>query len=81
MAQFFSEANRVLRPAGQLTVVYAHKTTFGWTTLVAAMKVDGCPNVAVEYDRLELLQFLSRDFVPMNAMCERAEMFDAEPPP
>ena len=43
---------------------------------IAATKVDGRPNVAVEYDRLELLQFLSKDFVPMNVMCERAEMFE-----
>lgn len=41
---------------------------------MAAMKVDGRPNVAVEYDRLELLHFLSRDFLPMNVMCDRAEM-------
>ena len=41
---------------------------------IAALKVDGRPNVAVEYDRLELLQFLSKDFGPMNVMCERAEM-------
>ncbi len=41
---------------------------------IVAMKVDGRPNVAVEYDRLELLQFLSNDFMPMNAMCERAGM-------
>src|ERR1035437_5768554 len=43
---------------------------------LAAMKVDGRPNVSVEYDRLELLQFLSTDFAPMNVMCERAEMVD-----
>lgn len=43
---------------------------------IAAMKVDGRPNVAVEYDRLELLQFLSQDFGPMNVMCEQAGMFE-----
>lgn len=40
----------------------------------AAMKVDGSPNVAVKYDPLELLRFVSNDFGPMNTMCERAEM-------
>ena len=41
MAQSFAEANRVLRPGGQLTVVYAHKTTLGWTTLVDALRKAG----------------------------------------
>jgi hypothetical protein len=41
---------------------------------IAAMKVDGKPNVAVKYDRLELLRFVSNDFGPMNAMCDRAEL-------
>jgi hypothetical protein len=41
---------------------------------IVAMKVDGRPNVAVNYDRLELLQFLSKDFMPMNEMCDRAKM-------
>ena len=43
---------------------------------IAAIKVDGRPNVAVNYDRLELLHFIGNDFVPMNAMCARAEMFE-----
>jgi hypothetical protein len=43
---------------------------------IAAIKVDGRPNVAVNYDRLELLHFISNDFGPMNAMCDRAEMFE-----
>lgn len=43
---------------------------------IAAMKVDGKPNVAVTYDRLELLHLISADFGPMNAMCDRAEMFE-----
>ena len=52
-----------------------------WTVLcclpsIVAMKVDGKPNVAVEYDRLELLHFLSQDFGSMNAMCERAQMVE-----
>lgn len=38
---------------------------------ITAMKVDGRPTVAVEYNPLELVQFLSKDFVPMNTMCEQ----------
>ena len=38
MAQAFSEANRVLKPGGCLVVVYAHKTTLGWATLVEALR-------------------------------------------
>jgi putative DNA methylase len=41
MAQAFSEAHRVLKPDGQMTVVYAHKTTLGWATLVDALKQAG----------------------------------------
>jgi len=41
MAQSFSEAGRVLKPGGQLTVVYAHKTTLGWSTLVDALRRAG----------------------------------------
>ncbi len=41
---------------------------------IAAMKMDGKPNVAVKYDPLELLRFVSQDFGPMNVMCEQAEM-------
>jgi putative DNA methylase len=41
MAQAFAEAYRVLKPAGQLAVVYAHKTTLGWTTLVDALRQAG----------------------------------------
>jgi putative DNA methylase len=41
MAQSFAEANRVLRPNGQMTVVYAHKTTLGWATLVDAIRKAG----------------------------------------
>ena len=39
---------------------------------IAAMKVDGRPNVTVKYDRLELLRFIGNDFGPMNVMCERS---------
>ena len=41
MAQSFSEAGRVLKSGGQLTVVYAHKTTLGWSTLVDALRRAG----------------------------------------
>jgi putative DNA methylase len=41
MARAFAEANRVLKPSGQLTVVYAHKTTLGWSTLVDALRHAG----------------------------------------
>ncbi|MGD0816454.1 MAG: DUF1156 domain-containing protein [Verrucomicrobiota bacterium] len=41
MAQSFSEAHRVLKPGGQMTVVYAHKTTLGWSTLVDALRHAG----------------------------------------
>lgn len=43
---------------------------------IAAVKVDQRPNVIVEYDRMELLQFLRANFAPMNAMCERGGMFE-----
>jgi putative DNA methylase len=41
MAQSFREAHRVLKPGGQMTVVYAHKTTLGWSTLVDALRTAG----------------------------------------
>jgi len=41
---------------------------------LAAMKVDGREKVAVEFNPLELVRFLSKDFMPMNVMCDRAEM-------
>jgi len=41
MALAFSEAHRVLTQGGQMTVVYAHKTTFGWATLVDALRHAG----------------------------------------
>src|SRR2546422_2250281 len=40
------------------------------------MKVDGAAQVAITYDRVELLDFLKRDFVSMNEMCRRAEIFE-----
>jgi putative DNA methylase len=41
MAQSFAEAHRVLKPAGELVIVYAHKTTLGWATLVDALRRAG----------------------------------------
>lgn len=41
MAQSFAEGNRVLKPGGQMVVVYAHKTTLGWSTLVDALRKAG----------------------------------------
>ncbi len=38
MADAFLEANRVLKPGCPLVVVYAHKTTLGWSTLVDALR-------------------------------------------
>jgi putative DNA methylase len=38
MEEAFREASRVLKPAGLLTVVYAHKTTVGWATLVESLR-------------------------------------------
>lgn len=37
----FVEAHRVLKQEGQIVVVYAHKTTLGWSTLVDAMRGAG----------------------------------------
>jgi len=41
MAQSFREASRVLKPDGEMVVVYAHKTTLGWATLVNALRFTG----------------------------------------
>jgi putative DNA methylase len=41
MAQSLAEAHRVLKPGGTLVVVYAHKTTLGWSTLVEAFRRAG----------------------------------------
>lgn len=38
MAKALSEANRVLKTNGQIIIVYAHKTTLGWATLVEALR-------------------------------------------
>lgn len=41
MAAAFREARRCLKPTGEFVVVYAHKTTLGWSTLVEAMRAAG----------------------------------------
>ena len=41
MANSLAEANRVLKPGGSMVVVYAHKTTLGWSTLVDALRKAG----------------------------------------
>jgi putative DNA methylase len=41
MAEALHEAHRVLKPGGELAVVYAHKTTLGWSTLVDALRRAG----------------------------------------
>ncbi|HBW57723.1 MAG TPA: adenine-specific DNA methylase, partial [Oscillatoriales bacterium UBA8482] len=38
MHQAFCEANRVLKEAGMMVVVYAHKTTAGWSTLIDSLR-------------------------------------------
>jgi hypothetical protein len=43
---------------------------------INAMQVDGQAQMAVTCDPLDLLNFLKGDFMPMNLMCERAEMFE-----
>ena len=41
MGRAFAEAERVLKPGAPLVIVYAHKTTLGWATLVGALRVAG----------------------------------------
>jgi putative DNA methylase len=41
MAHAFAEAGRMLKAGGALVVVYAHKTTLGWSTLVEALRRAG----------------------------------------
>lgn len=41
MSQAFAEASRVLKPAAPMAVVYAHKTTLGWSTLIDALRRTG----------------------------------------
>ena len=41
LAEALGEARRVLKPDGVLTLVYAHRTTAGWATLVNALRNAG----------------------------------------
>ncbi|MFM6400979.1 DUF1156 domain-containing protein, partial [Planktothrix sp.] len=41
MQQAFCEANRVLKNNGMMVVVYAHKTTAGWSTLIDSLRRAG----------------------------------------
>ena len=41
MHQAFCEANRMLKPSGMMVVVYAHKTTAGWSTLIDSLRRAG----------------------------------------
>lgn len=41
MARSLAEAGRVLKPGAPLLIVYAHKTTLGWATLVDALRTAG----------------------------------------
>jgi len=41
MAASLREARRVLKPWGTIAIVYAHKTTIGWSTLVDALRASG----------------------------------------
>ena len=43
---------------------------------VSTMQVDGKTNVAVTFDPLDVVNFIKHDFMPMNLMCDRAEMFE-----
>ena len=43
-----------------------------------ALKVQGKPQVQVQINPLEVVQFISGGFVPMNEMCERAGMSERQ---
>lgn len=43
---------------------------------MTALKVEGKPTVTVSCDPEFILDFLKRDFVAMNLVCERADMFE-----
>ena len=41
---------------------------------VNTVQVDGRTQVAITFDPLDLIKFMKRDFMPMNLMCDRAQM-------
>ena len=41
MLAAFKEANRILKESGIIAVIYAHKTTLGWATLLNALRCAG----------------------------------------
>jgi hypothetical protein len=43
-----------------------------------ALKIDGQASCRVEYDPLELVHFIARDFPHMNSLCERAGMSEGD---
>jgi hypothetical protein len=43
---------------------------------VSTIQVDGQTKMSVTCDPLDLLNFIKRDFMPMNLMCDQAEMFE-----
>jgi hypothetical protein len=45
---------------------------------LATLKVDGRANYATEFSPRDLIRFISDDFVPMNELCERANMTERQ---
>jgi len=43
---------------------------------ITSMQVDGKDEVAITYVPLEIVGFLKRDLVPMNEICDRADLFE-----
>ena len=43
---------------------------------VSTLQVDGKTKVAITFDPLDVVNFIKHDFMPMNLMCDRAEMFE-----
>ncbi len=79
--RFYSEFHR----AWPYWLYFANLDTDELNTVVicclntlTALKVDGQSSCRVEYDPLELVQFIAADLPPMNWMCERAGLSEAE---
>src|SRR6266567_4888538 len=43
---------------------------------LTSMNVDGHDEVAITFDSVEILRFITSDLAPMNAICDRAELFE-----